>query len=521
MLGRHSRYRLPMSTLADTTPGTQEQPLRAGIYGRASQDRSKRGRSVRDQIADCRRECSTRGWTVVDEYIDLDRSASRHARKVREDYTRLVADIQAGKLDMLVSWESSRVSRDLDVYVKLRNLCTDTGVLWCYNGTIYDMRKGADRTTTAIMAMMAEAEADSMQERSARTTRLSAGRGTPHGRIPFGYARRYDPDDGHLLGQVPHPVHADVVLDLFQRAADRETVRSLTATLCQHVPRASTRGLTYLLQNRTYIGLRSHFGQHVKATWEPIVPEALFWRVQEIIVNPERRTSRDTRALHLLSGIAMCGVCKENTPPDQPLPGLRLVRPVAQPRRVSRYCCKPGSHVATGAERLEAYVEEHLMVWLKSPEAATAFASRDDGALEEARGRAARIRVQLQEARAMAAEFDDTTGMPLLSIASLADMERRLAPMAARAEEDLRRLAAVGDPVLDQLLADPERAEAVWERLGMEKRRHAVRNLVNVTLHKAAAQGIRSLDESRVTLTFVSQPGFTSRPTIRRPPVEG
>jgi hypothetical protein len=360
-----------------------------------------------------------------------------------------------------------------------------------------------------------------MQERSARTTRLSAGRGTPHGKIPFGYARKYDPDDGHLLGQVPHPVHADVVLDLFQRAAARESGKSLLLTLGQYVPRATSHGVTYLLRNRTYIGLRSHHGQHVKATWEPIVPEALFWRVQEILDNPERRTARDTRAVHLLSGIAMCSVCKENTPADQPLVGLRILRPGIQAGRQPRYVCRPANHVGMGVERLEAYVEEHLMVWLKSPEAATAFAVKDDGALEEARGRSARIRVQLQEARAMAAEFDDATGMPLLSVASLADMERRLAPMAARAEEDLRRLAAVGDPVLDRLLADPERVEAVWELLGIEQRRHAVRNLVNVTLHKAAVQGTHRLDESRVTLTFVSQPGYVARPTIRRPPTDG
>lgn len=510
-----------MSTLADTTPGPQEQPLRAGIYGRASQDRTKRGRSVRDQIADCRHECSVRGWTVVDEYIDLDRSASRHARKTREDYGRLMADIQAGRLDVLVSWESSRVSRDLEVYVKLRKLCTETGVLWCYNGTVYDMRKGADRTTTAIMAMMAEAEADSMQERSARTTRLSAGRGTPHGKIPFGYARKYDPDDGHLLGQVPHPEHADVVLDLFQRAAARESVRSLTLTLGQYVPKATPHGVVYLLHNRTYIGLRSHHGQHVKATWEPIVSEALFWRVQEIIDNPARRSTRDTRAVHLLSGIAMCAVCKECIPADRPLVGLRIVRPGTRDGRKPRYFCRPANHVGIGSERLDAYVEEHLLLWLKSAQAATAFAAKDDGALEEARGRSARIRVQLQEARAMAAEFDQATGMPLLSVASLADMERRLVPMAAQAEEDLRRLAAVGDPVLDQLLADPARVEAAWGRLGMEQRRHAVRNLVNVTLHKAEVMGSHRLDDSRVTLTFVSQPGFTARPTIRRPPTEG
>jgi DNA invertase Pin-like site-specific DNA recombinase len=489
--------------MAALPEGTPAPALRAGLYGRASHDPKKRGRSVADQMTDNRRTCAERGYLIVNEYVDLDRSASRHARRGREDYERLVADITAGQLDILVSWESSRVNRDLEAYVKLRNLCMESKVLWCYNGTVYDMRKGSDRTVTGFMAMMAEAEADGIQERNARTTRLAAGRGSPHGKTPFGYTRRYDPTDGSLIGQFPHDENADVVADLFVRAAALESLSSLARRLSDHVPKTTEAGVRYLLKNRAYIGLRSHYGQDVKALWDGIVDEGLFWRVQEVLADPARRTSRDGRAVHLLSGIADCGLCDES----ERARWLRRMKPTYGD--LERYGCGPAGHVSVGMEKLNAYVEAGLMHWLASPAAAAAFVPVAPGELASARSRLAALRGQLQEARELASKFDPVTYIPKLSALSLADMESRVLPLMEQAEADVRRLASIGDPVVDRLLgADPELREGVWDDLEIEQQRHALRRLVRVTLFRAARMGDSRLDSKRVRLLFVGQAGF-------------
>jgi site-specific DNA recombinase len=54
-------------------------PFPAVIYGRASRDPKKRGRSVDAQLLESRRTCNDNDWPIVREFRDDDRSASRHA----------------------------------------------------------------------------------------------------------------------------------------------------------------------------------------------------------------------------------------------------------------------------------------------------------------------------------------------------------------------------------------------------------------------------------------------------------
>lgn len=508
-----------MSTASDSAPA----PLRAALYGRASSDPRKRGRSVNDQMIDNRRTCAANGWPIVGEYVDLDRSASRHAKKKREDFERLVTDISAQEIDIIVSWESNRVQRDLEIYVKLRNLCLEHTVLWCYNGTIYDMRKRQDRMITAMMAMQAEDEADGIQERNARTARLNAERGAPHGRVPFGYTRRYDPQDGHLLGQFPDygrteddPGTADVVKDLFLRIASRQSITAAATLLMDHLPEGTDLDtararLRNMLRNRAYIGQRSHNGEYTKAQWDPIVSETVFWEVQAILKDPNRRTQRDVAAAYLLSGIAECDICD----PEERGQGLRVLSTgTKNPRRVTQYACRVGSHVTAPQVVLDAYVEEALLRWLATPEAAQILAVRDDGRMEAARARSAAARIQLAEARKLAGEFDPVTLQPRLSALSLASMESTLQPAIDAAEAEVLQLASMQDPVVGRLVGGAaDEVEATWNAFSMAQRRHAVRHLVWVRVSKARGKGVKDgLTDERVKLVFATQEGFQPKP---------
>jgi len=42
----------------------------------------------------------------------------------------MVAEVEAGRLDVLWFWEISRQQRRLDVFARLRDLCRERGVLW-------------------------------------------------------------------------------------------------------------------------------------------------------------------------------------------------------------------------------------------------------------------------------------------------------------------------------------------------------------------------------------------------------
>jgi site-specific DNA recombinase len=486
---------------------TETARMRAALYGRASSDPKKRGRSIKDQFADGELECEDRDWDIVGYYEDRDRSASRTARKKREDYERLVADMEAGLIDVVVYAERSRANRDMDNAIKLRKLCERTGVKLCYSGRIYDMSQPADRRDFTRDSVASEEESEAIRFRSLRTARLNAKRGAPHGKIPFGYTRQYDPDDGHLVGQVPHPQHAAVVLDLFQRADRHESFGVLEGILAQHMPLASRTRVRYILMNRTYIGERGWHGTFVKATWDPIVPVELFQRVQAIVTDESRRTHRDVRATHRLSGIATCYKCLEE--------GRRrpyLTRRKALPGKGARerYCCKHQGHVTISLDALDACVEEGLLAWMATPAFAEAFtpAAEDDGERIKVEEALEALQLQLTEARTLAGKFNDRNE-PMLSIMSLARLEENLGPQIARCEKRLRQLTVVGDPVLDRLLtAAPEQIQEIWDRLTIPQVRHVLRRCVNVRLNKAARRGIRGIEPGRVVLTFASDPGF-------------
>jgi site-specific DNA recombinase len=479
--------------------------LRAALYGRASSDPKKRGRSIRDQLAECRLDCEDNDWDVVGEYEDRDRGATRRATKVREGWDELVADVKAGKIDVIVYAEASRATRDPRKFLDLRDLCEENGVYLSYGGRLFDMSRPSDRRATLNDVAAAEEEGDTIQRRTARTTRLNAERGGPHSQPPLGYLRRYDPDDGHLIGQFPDPEAVPVIRDAFQRAAANESILSIRDTL---LPDVSQSGVRSLLRNQAYIGLRSHKSRQTtyEAQWEPIVDEAVFWRVQQILDDPGRRTQRDTRAKHLLSGIAQCSVCVAAGLPSADL------RVKWYPRdKCSRYVCPRKSCVSAGVAALEAAVEAAVFGWLSSAAAEAAFIPADSRQeLEAARSRLEVMRNQLTEARERAGQFDELTGLPMLSVEALAAMERNVLPLVSKVEADVRRLSAAGDPLLGGLAGQPiERIAAAWnDEMQVSQRRHVLRHVVLVELRKSVVPGAARLSADRVGTVFFGQPGF-------------
>jgi site-specific DNA recombinase len=93
----------------------------------------------------------------ADTYADPDMSASRFAtKKNRPEFERMVADVKAGKLDVLWFWEISRQQRRLDVFAGLRDMCRGHGVLWVMRDRVADPADSKDPLLAGIQSMMAE-----------------------------------------------------------------------------------------------------------------------------------------------------------------------------------------------------------------------------------------------------------------------------------------------------------------------------------------------------------------------------
>src|SRR5262245_1814242 len=85
--------------------------MRAAIYTRISLDKTGKRAGVERQRADCEALCKKRGWSVVDQFEDNDRSA--YSGRQRREYERLLQVVAAGDVDVVVAWHHDRIWRDV------------------------------------------------------------------------------------------------------------------------------------------------------------------------------------------------------------------------------------------------------------------------------------------------------------------------------------------------------------------------------------------------------------------------
>jgi site-specific DNA recombinase len=509
-------------------PGVEFHAL---LYGRNSRDPKKKGRSVEAQLHDGRDLCDRFEWHIVEEFKDAGLSATRHARRERDDFEALLDTIEnspaiPGVRRIVVAYEASRYYRDLEAYVRLRNACYHADVLLCYNNQIYDLSKREDRKATAMDAIAAEDEGEGIRDRNVRTARQTAEKGGVWGKIPFGYARKYDPDTGELLGQYEQPKQGPIVYASLVHIDSGGSINSLIKSLKANPDAIRPDGaewneglVKYMLLNRAYLGERMHHGKSVKAQWDPIkgldTPEGrvLFRRVTKILTAPGRGEIRDSRAAHLVSHLALCGECGDNHVVKADTLG-------GKDRRTRQiYRCKDNRDVSISEPILDAYVEEAVITWLRNKKAARAALVPDEDQVAQEVQQAQELldvySEELEEARRLNRTRNEQ-GRPLLSLASLSQKELELLPKIEELQERLQ--AATGVPLLVQELLNATDPEAVWDGaeatedapavpgLSLEQKREALRQIVTVRVYKQR-DGRRKISD-RVKLSFVGSEGF-------------
>ena len=453
--------------------------MRALIYTRVSLDPRGQGRSVDEQETECREWAAREGWTITG-VISETGSASRYARSTRSRtrWDELTTTLAAGNTDLLLTWEASRATRQLEEYAQLRALCATHGILWGYSGTIHDLTQRDARFRTGLDALLAEDESARTSERILRSVRARATQGRPHGKLPYGYRREYDPSSGALQRQVPDETTAPIVREIITRVLDGEPLRAISLDLDQRaIPRPrpprtrqnnTDRWLTTTIRrialNPTYAALRVHQGQIIgDAAWEPLITRDQHEQAVAILTNPERQTrTGDSTARHLLSGIARCSEC-----------GTPLGHLTNRGRYHAYICRETGCHgVARTATPLDNHVTSVVLTLLASV-TATPHAPATP-ALVDAQADLDALETRLESFALAAADGQVSPG-------SLARIEERLLPQIkeARARVDALRIPTVLD---QELLDDPH---AWWDTATLAERRQLLRDTVRVTVHKA------------------------------------
>jgi DNA invertase Pin-like site-specific DNA recombinase len=297
--------------------------LRAREYRRLSD--AKGGTSIEDQGVDNGDAADENDWELGEPYVDEGLSASRYARKRRDDFEQLVEDLRSGPTgrdsrfgaDILMLWESSRGSRRVGEWVSFIELCEEKGVrIWVTtHERLYDPANGRDRKALIDDAVDSEYESYKTHRRVSRTTTKEAAKGRPHGEAPYGLKPVYDPDTGKLLTWVEDPKRSMVPIELFGMLYVGHSFATIESTFLERGYRnKSGRPFTHghlrtMAVRHSYAGLRYYRGVVYPGVWKGLVSETVFWSVYHRVTDPSRATSSGGACHDLTAGLK-CGRCE-------------------------------------------------------------------------------------------------------------------------------------------------------------------------------------------------------------------
>lgn len=492
--------------------------LRAVIYVRVSQDRKGQGKSVSEQETESRQTAHEEGFLVVEMFKDNDKSASRHAKKSRPGYLEMRDYLKTGNVDVLILWESSRGSRELEDWAGLLNLCRRMKILIhvISHGRTYDMENPRDWRTLAEDGIDSQYESEKTRERILRSVRSNQASGKPHGKLLYGYSREFDQrGNAHW---VINEAQAVIVREAAERTAQGEALYAIAADFnARGIPTPRTDALPRLIEaekdfekrdkltdeletakyqwdpqqikrlcnNPAYIGMRAVGGQAKrwqivgKAVWDPIIDDQTFQACADIFNTPGRdpRRNADNTIKHLLSGIARtpCGG------------RVRL----AKNRTHFAYICEVDFCVSMEQERLESYViaqTKERLITLSVAETAES-AAHGDAERSKARKEAEDLRRYLED-------FTKEAAAERLSATRIAAVEREIMPRIEALEA--RSRAARIPRVIWRLVHEPKKLDTMT----MPEKRQLLRSMVTITLLKIG-RGKRSYEISdRVDLDW-------------------
>lgn len=274
---------------------------RVALYIRVStEDQKIHGLSVEDQISSLSAWAEKEPVVVTGIYNDAGISARKPASK-RPELQRLLDDVRARKIDLIVFTKLDRWFRNIGEYYKVQEVLEAYGVGWKTIYEDYDTTTASGRLKINIMLSVAQDEADRTGERIKAIHESKLLRNEPiSGKVPFGYKI-----DKKQLVIVPED--AEKVRDIFEHYIALRSVRALRPYVLEtHGLVYTQTGLAQLLRNERYIG-----HAHGKPDFCPaILSEEVFSKVQDILrIRSERLNFARTNRVYLFTGIAFCAEC--------------------------------------------------------------------------------------------------------------------------------------------------------------------------------------------------------------------
>ena len=343
-----------------------EKTLRCAVYTRKS---TEDGLEQEFNSLDAQYEACTayaisqrhEGWVVVqDRYDDGGFSGGNIQRPGMQ---RLMADIAAGTVDIILVYKIDRLTRSLADFAKIVEVLDKAGASFVSITQSFNTTTSMGRLTLNMLLSFAQFEREVTGERIRDKIAASKRKGMwMGGPVPLGY-------DVEARKLVVNEAEADLVRQIYHRYLELGSVVELAEELNAQGHRTKIqvrasgphrggctfqRGTLYhLLSNRIYLGQTVHKGEAFDGEHPVIVPIALWETVQAKMKGNASGTSRRLKSQQpsLLVGLVFDGAGRAMTPSHATKPG----------RRYRYYITRPDQLEDAPAWRVSAYDLENII----------------------------------------------------------------------------------------------------------------------------------------------------------------
>jgi site-specific DNA recombinase len=292
-------------------------PVRCAIYTRVS---TEHGLDQEFNSLDAQYEAAAAyiksqahaGWNLIRSRYD-DGGYSGGSTD-RPDLQKLLDDIRARKIDVIVVYKVDRLTRSLADFAKLVELFDAHGVSFVSVTQQFNTTTSMGRLTLNVLLSFAQFEREVTSERIRDKIAASKRKGLwVGGNLPLGYEMK----DGKIAIVEEE---AELVRSIFRRYLELGSVNELLRDLkernirtkCKLLSTGVTRGgipfgrgaLYYVLSNRFYIGEVKYKNEILPGEQPPIMDRTLFEAVrQKCLAQWSHRTVVRNKSDHLLAGL--------------------------------------------------------------------------------------------------------------------------------------------------------------------------------------------------------------------------
>ena len=280
--------------------------MKAVIYARYSSD-NQREESIEGQVRECQSFAERKGYSVIRTYIDRALSGTRADN--RPEFQQMISDSTLREFQYVIVWKIDRFSRDKFDSVKYKYALKSSGVSVISATEPIDGSPEGQMMESVFEGISVYYIKDLAQKTSRGMTENAIKGKFNGGTLTFGYTI----DENHHFQL--DPVNAPIVLDVFTRYSDGETIRSIlddiSSKMSNNGRKFTYHFLNWMLNNRRYLGEYKFQDTVNNEAIPPIISQELFDKCQHRLnVNKHKAGSfKKNKEKYLLTGKIFCGIC--------------------------------------------------------------------------------------------------------------------------------------------------------------------------------------------------------------------